>query len=210
MKNYKMIILALLTLTVSCTEPAEKSEVEQILEKFENGKGSESYINDLLESLEDKEGSYEVNLPNAKFKIKFPVISVKESSSKQIIDNQEIEIFHYTANMQGKEHINLGYQLDYVFLPEVISIEEIYELFNDQRDFILSATNSKLEFEKVIERNEAPGRHLYLTIDESEIKTNYKMYFKNGIFYKLTVVTEDGKLFHKSISEFFESFEITE
>lgn len=205
-----MIILALLTLTVSCTEPAEKSEVEQILEKFENGKGSESYINDLLESLEDKEGSYEVNLPNAKFKIKFPVISVKESSSKQIIDNQEIEIFHYTANMQGKEHINLGYQLDYVFLPEVISIEEIYELFNDQRDFILSATNSKLEFEKVIERNEAPGRHLYLTIDESEIKTNYKMYFKNGIFYKLTVVTEDGKLFNKSISEFFESFEITE
>lgn len=205
-----MIILALLTLTVSCTEPAEKSEVEQILEKFENGKGSESYINDLLESLEDKEGSYEVNLPNAKFKIKFPVISVKESSSKQIIDNQEIEIFHYTANMQGKEHINLGYQLDYVFLPEVISIEEIHELFNDQRDFILSATNSKLEFEKVIEKNEAPGRHLYLTIDESEIKTNYKMYFKNGIFYKLTVVTEDGKLFNKSISEFFESFEITE
>ena len=111
--------------------------------------------------------------------------------------------------MQGKDHINLAYQLDYVFLPEVKSKEEIEDLFNDQRDYIISAANAELEFEKVIEKNDAPGRHLYLTIDGSEIKTNYKVYFKNGIFYKLAVVTEDGKLFNKSISKFFDSFEIT-
>ena len=195
---------------VACTEPQEKSDFDKVLEKIKNGNGDESDINELLESMSDQEGSYEVSFPNAKFKIKFPVTNVKEYSTKQIIDNEEVEIFHYTANMQGKDHINLAYQLDYVFLPEVKRKEEIDDLFNEQRDYILSAANAELEFEKIIEKNDAPGRHLYLTIDESEIKTNYKMYFKNGIFYKLAVVTEDGKLFNKSISNFFNSFEITE
>lgn len=210
MKKYTIIILVLLTVTISCSEQKKKSDISKILEKIENGNGYESDINDLLELMSDEEGSYEVSFPKAKFKIKFPVTNVKESSIRQLIDNEEVEIFHYTANMQGKDHINLGYQLDYVFLPEVKLKEEIDDLFNEQRDYILSATNSELEFENIIEKNDAPGRHLYLTIDESEIKTNHKMYFKNGIFYKLTVVTENGKLFNKSISKFFDSFEITE
>lgn len=209
MKKYTTIILVLLTTIVACTEPQEKSDINEILEKIENGNNDESAINELLESLSEQEGSYEISFPNAKFKIRFPVTNVKESITKQIIDNEEVEIFHYTANMQGKDHINLAYQLDYVFLPEVKSKEEIEDLFNDQRDYIISAANAELEFEKVIEKNDAPGRHLYLTIDGSEIKTNYKVYFKNGIFYKLAVVTEDGKLFNKSISKFFDSFEIT-
>jgi hypothetical protein len=210
MKKHTTIILVLLTAVVACTEPQEKSDVDNILEKIENGNGGESDINELLESMSDQEGSYEVSFPNAKFKITFPVTNVKESSTKQIVDNEEVEIFHYTANMQGKDHINLAYQLDYVFLPKVKGKEEIDDLFNEQRDYIISATNAELEFEKIIEKNDATGRHLYLSIDESEIKANYKMYFKNGVFYKLAVVTEDGKLFNKSISKFFDSFKITE
>ncbi|MBL1281298.1 MAG: hypothetical protein COA33_013550 [Fluviicola sp.] len=210
MKKHTIIILVLLITLVSCSEPQEKSDFDKILEKIENGSSNESDINKLLESISDQEGSYEVSFPDAKFTIKFPVTNVKESSTIQIIDNEEVEIFHYTANMQGKDHINLAYQLDYVFLPEVKLKEEIDDLFNEQRDYIVSAANSELEFEKIIEKNDAIGRHLYLTIDESEIKTNYKMYFKNGIFYKLAVITEDGKLFNKSIGHFFDSFEITE
>jgi hypothetical protein len=210
MKKYTIIILVLLTGTISCSEQKEKSDIDKILEKIENGNGDESDINDLLESMSDEEGSYEVSFPKAKFKIKFPVTKVKESSTKQIIDNEEVEIFHYTANMQGEDHINLAYQLDYVLLPEVKLKEEIDDLFNEQRDYILSSANAELEFEKIIEKNDAQGRHLYFSIDESEIKTNYKMFFKDGIFYKLAVVTEDGKLFNKSISKFFDSFEITE
>lgn len=185
MKKHTTIILVLLTTIVACTEPQEKSDVDKILEKIENGNGDESDINELLESMSDQEGSYEVRFPNANFKIKFPVTNVKESSTKQIIDNEEVEIFHYTANMQGKDHINLAYQLDYVFLPEVKRKEEIDNLFNEQRDYILSAANAELEFEKIIEKNDAPGRHLYLTIDDSEVKTNYKMYFKKWHFLQI-------------------------
>ena len=209
MKKYTTLILILLTTIYSCTEQKEKSEVDLIFEKFGNGDKDVSDFNQLMESLSDQEGSYKVVFPKAKFEIIFPVMNVKESSTKQIIDNQEIEIFHYTANMQDKNDINLAYQLDYVFLPEVESSEEIDELFNEQRDYVLSATNSILEFDKIIEKNGAPGRHLYITVDKSDLKTNYKMYFKDGIFYKLAVVTQEGNLFNKSISRFFDSFKIT-
>lgn len=210
MKKYTKLILVLLTAIYSCTEQQEKSEVEMILDKIEKGKGDESDINQLLESMADEEGSFELSFPKARFKIKFPVTNVKESSTKQLIDNEKIEIFHYTANMQNKGDDNLAYQLDYVFLPEIVSEKEIDDLFTEQRNYILSATNSELEFEKIIEKNDASGRHLYFTVDESDIKTNCKMYFKDGIFYQLTVVTENGKLFNKSISRFFDSFEITD
>lgn len=210
MKKYTIAILALLTVLFSCSEPQKKSEFDEILEKIENGSSGEIDLDELMESMSDQEGSFETRVPDANFKIKFPVLNVEESSTMQIIDNEEVEIFHYTANMQDRDHINLAYQLDYVFLPDVKFKEEIDNLFNEQRDYILSAANAELEFEKILEKNDAPGRHLYLTIDESEVKTNYKMYFKNGIFYKLAVVTEDGKLFNKGINEFFDSFEITE
>lgn len=210
MKNQMILIFVLLTTLVACTEAQEKSDIDKILKKMDNGKGDVSDVQDLIESALGYEGTYEISLPKAKFKITFPVLNVKETSTKQLIDNEEVEIVHYTANMQGKDHVNLAYQLDYVFLPEVKSKEEIDDLFNEQRDYILSAANAKLEFEQIIQKIDAPGRHLYLTIDESEIKTNYKMYFKNGIFYKLAVITEDGKLFNKSINQFFDSFEITE
>lgn len=203
-----LLIMILLLCTFSCSEQEEKSERESIYEKIKQGNGDQSDINKLLESMSDEEGTYEMTLPKAKFAITFPVTNVKESSTTQIIENKEVKIYHYTANMQGKDDVNLGYQIDYIFLPEVKSEEDIYQLFNDQRDYVLSATNSVLEFEKIIEKDNAPGRHLYITIDESNIKSNYKMYFKNGIFYKLAVVTEEGHLFNKSISHFFNSFKM--
>lgn len=97
MKKYTIIILVLLTVAISCSEQKEKSKVDKILEKIESGNSGESDINDLLESMADQEGSYEVSFPKGKFKIKFPVTNVKESSTKQIIDNEEVESFHYTV-----------------------------------------------------------------------------------------------------------------
>lgn len=110
--------------------------------------------------------------------------------------------------MQGKDHVNLAYKLDYLYLNDIEEKEEIKALFNEQREYILSATNAKIEFEKVMERSNAPGMHLYLTIDDSNIKTHYKMFYKNGIFYSLVVVTEEGNLFNKEFPLFFKSFEI--
>ena len=122
----------------------------------------------------------------------------------------ELKIYQYKANTQDSEDDNLGYSIDYVFIPELKTEEEIDYLFNEQRDYLISASNAKVEFERVIDLDGTPGRHLYLTIDDSDMKTNCKMYFKNGILYKLAVVTADGKLFNKSIRKFFDSFKILE
>lgn len=209
MKKHINLFLVLLTALLSCSQPAkDTSEIDAILDKMESGSVDSTEVKDLLESMSEFEGTYAVYTPKGKFKIKFPVTNVEESTTTQIIDNEEIEIFHYVANMQGKNHINLAYQLDYLFLPEIKSKEEIDNLFKEQRDYVLSGTNSILEFEKIISKNGAPGRHIYLTVDGSNLKVNYKMYFKNGIFYKLTVITADGNLFNKEISHFFDSFVI--
>lgn len=209
MKKNTILVLVVLISIAACRESQKKSDLDNMLDKIENGHGDESDLTEFIES-QGTDGTYYVNSTQAKFKINFPVINVKESTTKQQIANKEVEIVHFTANMQGKEHVNLGYQLDYVYLPEINSEKEINNLFNEQRDYVLSATNGKLEFEKIIEKNNAPGRHIYLTIDDSELKTNYKMYFKNGFFYKLAVVTENGKLFNESIDKFFGSFVMTE
>ena len=68
--------------------------------------------------------------------------------------------------------------------------------------------NAKIEFEKITELNGTKGRHLYLTIDNSNIKANYRMYFKDGVFLYLTVLTNEDHLFNKSINKFFGSFKI--
>ncbi len=214
MNKITIIFIVLVTSFSACTEKQDQQEQQRakfdaILQKIKDGKGKQSDFDELIESMPGDDGYCQVNFPEAKFKILFPVPNVKTSTTKQIIDNEEIEIFHYTANMQGKDNVNLAYQIDYSFLPQIKTKEEIDDLFNEQRDFLLSATNSKLEMEEVIEKNGAPGRHLYFTVNESNIKTNYKMYFKNGIFYTLEVVTEEGKLFNKSINRFFNSFAIT-
>lgn len=208
MKNLSIFILAFGCLLISCSQQAEKSNTNPYLDKIKSGEVDSIDVDKLVASMGDGPGEYAVKVPKAHFKIKFPVLQVKESTTTQIIDDKEVEIVHYTANLQDKNHDNLGYLMDYVFLPEVKTKEDIKALFDDQREYILSAANAKLEFEKVIELNGVPGRHLYLTIDKSDIKTHYKLYFNNGIFYKLAVITEKGKLFNKNINRFFNSFKI--
>lgn len=210
-KTLSTLFLVLLTILISCSQPEkDTSEMDAILEKMDkDGTIDSADVKELLKSMSEFEGTYALYNPKGKFKIRFPVMNVEESTTTQIIDNEEIDIFHNAANMQGKNHVNLAYQLDYLFLPEIKTKEEIDYLFKEQRDYVLSGTNSTLEFEKVISKNGAPGRHLYLTVDDSNLKLNYKMYFKNGIFYKLSVITENGNLFNKEITHFFNSFVIT-
>jgi hypothetical protein len=100
---------------------------------------------------------FQITEPKAKFKLTFPIANVKETTTVELIDDKEVEIFHYTANMQGRDHINLAYQLDYIFLPDIESKEDLKSLFDEQRDYLLSAANAELEFEKIIEKNDAPS-----------------------------------------------------
>lgn len=192
---YPVLTLAILTTVFSCTQSEEipskdADEIEKLIESSE-------VVN-----------TFEVSVPEAKFEITFPVSNADKTISTQIIDGEEIAISHYSANMQGKGDLNLAYQIDYIFLPEIDTKEEIQELYNGQRDFILSASNSELEYEIVVEQSGVVGRQFCMTVDGSNLKINGEMYFKNGIFYKTVVVTDEGHLFNKKISGFLSSLKI--
>ena len=207
---YFLFFSFVLHLLYSCSEQKEPDRLHELLDKLENEGDSESTLDDLLELTEEMEGTATIIVDSAHFEITFPITNPEESTIIQIIENERIKIYQYKANTQDSEDDNLGYSIDYVFIPELKTEEEIDYLFNEQRDYLISASNAKVEFERVIDLDGTPGRHLYLTIDDSDMKTNCKMYFKNGILYKLAVVTADGKLFNKSIRKFFDSFKILE
>lgn len=216
-----LIVLILLAFVSACSD--NQVSREPIFSKESMPKADELYrklkrpnfdeVAELLELVEDAEFTIEVSPPGAKFKIQFPEFDkdVESGMSTQIIDGEAYEIFHLFSNMEGVESENLLYQLDYIFLGDDLETEEqVNDLFNAQRDYLLAATNSVLLFDKIIEKDGVPGRYLYLDMDESNFKIRHKMYYKEGIFYKMAVVSENGNLFNKLISAFFDSFEFTD
>lgn len=205
-----IVIILLFQSIYSCSEQKKPSKLEELLNRIENGESTETTLDELIELTVGLDGTSTISVDSAHFKITFPITKPIESTTTQIIDGEQMKIHYYHANMQDLEDDNLGYSFDYMFISNIESEEEINTLFNAQRDYVLSATNGELEFEKVIDIDGVSGRHLYLTIDNSEIKTNYKIYYNNGVLYKLAVITPGGNLFNKSISKFFDSFEITE
>ena len=54
------------------------------------------------------------------------------------------------------------------------------------------------------------GREIVMTIDNSKFQLSQRFYVNKGILYVLKVLTNtnEGKIFNKSRSKFFDSFEI--
>lgn len=201
-------LLLILVLT-SCNDTHKPVKSDPFFDKLKEGKATNEELDSLMEA-HGVMGSYEVKVPKDHFELTFPVgkVHVKKESHIQIMDGKEVEIFDYSANMQDKNDKNLAYQLSYNYVKDVKTDQDIKELFDDQREYWISATNSSVEFENVIDLNGIPGRHLSLAVDGSNLKTQNKMFYHNGIFYRLIVVTPEGNLFNKSISKFFKSFKI--
>lgn len=204
-----IISLFLISIMTACNETPKRVESDSFFDKLSEGTASKEEIDSLLEA-HGVQVSYTVKVPGDHFEITFPVNKkhVKKSVDTQIINNEEIETYEYKANMQREGDVNLAYQLSYNHVEDLKTDKEIKKMFDDQRDYWLSATNSEIEYEKLIDLNGIPGRDLLVTVDDSDLKVSCKMYYDQGIFYRLVVVTQDGNLFNKSISKFLDSFKI--
>jgi hypothetical protein len=213
-----LILLQIICVSCGTSEnnkmSSSEKELVNLLENISNeGEGTHKLdsvtANKLSELVGNLSGKWkEVKSKKGNFRIEFPNFEVKEGRTTQLLDGEELIICHYSINTQSEDHANLGYRVDYSFYPNIKTKEQIDEEFNIQRDYVLSATNATLEYENIIDSLDYPGRELYLTIDGSKIKARYRMYFNNGIMYKLTVLTKDGKHFNKSITRFLNSFKI--
>jgi len=159
--NQKLaIITLLLTALFSCTKnnknnlSEDEKELVEILQSLsENGEGSDTLdslkanrILELTKSMSDEWREIKSNKGN--FRINFPNFEIKEGKTSQIIDNEEYIIYNHSVNLQNEVHENLAYRIDYSFCPDINTTDEINEQFNSQRDYVLSATNATLEYEK--------------------------------------------------------------
>lgn len=207
----RIFSLFLIVILTSCAEETKHVKSDPFFERLKDGKASKNEIDSLLEA-NGVPGSYTVKIPKDHFEITFPVRKkyVEKLVSAQIIDGKEIKIYEHKANMQDENDKNLAYQLSYNYVGDLKTDQEIEQLFNEQRDYWLSGTNSNLEYEKITALKGVPGRQLYLTVDNSSIKMTGRMYYYKGIFYRFLVVTPDRNLFNKKISEFLDSFKILE
>ncbi|MGV3613281.1 MAG: hypothetical protein ACO1N0_20145 [Fluviicola sp.] len=202
--------LFLILFTTSCNETPEPVESDPFFDKLHEGEATKEELDSLMEA-HGMQTNYLVKVPKDHFEIIFPVSKkyVEKETEKQLIDGEEITTYEYKANMQGKEDENLAYQLTYNYVGQKTE-KELKRLFDDQREYWLSAANAKLEYEYVKDLNGVPGRELYLSIDDSNLKTSNRMYYDKGVFYRLVVVTPEGNLFNKSIKAFLDSFKITD
>lgn len=221
MNKLKTLLLIFALTLLSCDNntttdklSAEERELVDLLENVtkEGAEGEEldsATVNRILELTDEMSGNWQtIQSEKGNFSIEFPDFEVEKGHSTQLIDGEEFKIYYYSINTQNENDANLGYRIDYSFYPDLMTAEQIKEEFNVQRDFVLSATNSKLEYEYVIDTLDYPGRDILFTVDNSSIKTRYRLFFNEGIFYKLTVITEDGSHFNNSITRFFDSFKI--
>lgn len=189
---YPFLTFALLATVLSCTETEETPEIDPPDETL----------------IETPEETFEVSVPEANFEITFPVSKAEKTVATQIIDGEEVAVSHYSANMHDKGDLNKVYQIDYIFLPEIDTEEEINDLYDEQRNHIILTTISKLEYESIVELKGVVGRQFRMTVEGLDLTINGEMYFKNGIFYKTIVVTDSAHLNNKKISSFLASLKI--
>jgi hypothetical protein len=207
-------------IVVSCDTPKTKlatEEQKQAMRQLQLITKDGTTILDSTQSIEvalllDKitEKWKKITSEQGNFSVEFPNFNIKEGQTTQILDGEEIIIYHYSIDTQSKNHENLGYRVDYTFLPEVKSKEQIEELFDIQRDYLLTAVNGTLIYENIIDTLTHPGRQLSFNIEALKMNMRYRILFNDGIFYKLMVVTKDEKIFNRSITRFLDSFKLLE
>lgn len=164
--------------------------------------------NDKGNSKTDSADWQEIRSDEGHFRIEFPAYEVSSGVRTYLYEDREIQTHYFELNTQYEDDDNLAYTVSYSFWPEITSQEQIDDLFNSQRDYLLSAANATLEYEMELDPQLPHGRELYMTVDDRPIKMMYRMFFSSGIIYALAVVTEHGKLLNESLTRFLNSFMI--
>ena len=138
------------------------------------------------------------------FKILFPDFPLKEGKTTYIEHGEQIVVNHFKMNLENELHESLAYQIDFTIFPEIETNDQIQYQFDLQRDHLMGI--GTVDYESVIDTLQFPGRHLFVSINDSDVKFHSRLYFHGHTLYKLSVMTTAGNHFNKSIHRFFDSF----
>ncbi len=148
----------------------------------------------------------EISSVEGNFKILFPDFPLKEGKKTLIENGEHIVVNYFKMNLENELHECLAYQIDYTLFPDIQSSDEIQYQFDLQRAHLMGI--GTIDYEAVIDTLQFPGRHLFVSIKESQVKLHIRFYFHGKKLYKLGVITINGNHFNKSIHRFFDSFSI--
>jgi hypothetical protein len=151
-------------------------------------------------------GWKEIRSNKGKYIILFPDYPIEEGSLINLWNGRKIETYYCMVNLENQKDDNIIYSIDFSFHPDVKTNNEIDEGFEEQKRHILSLPNIKLLNESIIDDLDYKGREMLFIMPEKNLNFRYRIFFYNGIFYKLMVMTTNGKIFNKSASEFINSF----
>jgi hypothetical protein len=145
---------------------------------------------------------------SGRFKVEFPNLKIKASRKTLLIGEKEKIFCCYRATVNGAKDYNLGYSVDYSFWPDIKTNLDAKDLFKKQRNYIVSSSNAKLEYEKILDSPDCFGCEMYFSIHSANCKLTYRMFFKNGILFRIFVITGDDRICNESIYHFLDSFKI--
>lgn len=207
MKNALLIIslvLSLLAFMLKSSDPNHVSNLSK--EEIEKRTLAMRESNSFYEKMAPKTDSVEVLDEKGKFKIVFPVRSIFDTTFFEKINNVDKQFFVKVGMKSDMMDPNEVYKIDYMYFPNISSKEDIRALFDQQIENYISLQKFKLQFEKRIETDTIIGRVLLFKDLASKVKVNYRMYFKNGILYRIYVVMNGKNHLNKYSTGFFDSF----
>lgn len=144
----------------------------------------------------------------ANFRIKFPNYTLERGSVNDTINETPVQRQFYSLNLQNEKLDNLAYRLDCTIYPSDKTNNEKDLLFIRQKKHLASYNDVYLESETLIDTLNYYGRDMTFSLKNVNLITRYRLFFHNGVFYKLTVITKNNSERNKALTYFFDSFEI--
>tara|TARA_R110002012_G_scaffold217900_2_gene389156 strand:- start:629 stop:1219 length:591 start_codon:yes stop_codon:yes gene_type:complete len=191
MKNIPFIILVSVVL-LSCNSKLENNPEKKPID----------LPNTEWKEVISEEGNFKILFPDLKLRMGTDTF-VNEEGGKS-------ENHYFRLNIQDSLNLNMAYDITYTYRTDLETEEEMEKMFEIEKEFLISTLNAKINFVKVLEEKDYFGREIVMTIDNSKFQLSQRFYVNKGILYVLKVLTNtnEGKIFNKSRSKFFDSFEI--
>lgn len=144
------------------------------------------------------------------YKIEFPNKPTKDS----LVANTEYGPLKFNAyKYEGTENdVNFEYSVTYVeyadspIHSDSIELHDVF--FRNSVDGCVENVHGELMFELIIEKNGYPGREIKVHLNEGKAVLKGRIFLVKNKLYMLVVLTKTSTDFNKSVTKFFDSFEL--
>jgi len=144
------------------------------------------------------------------FEVDLPDLDLEVSVDNLKVGLQPLTFHRVFVNTSNSLNSNLEYSVGYCRLDWISTDGQVDSLFDAQRHFYLEAGPAKLLDQTELNSMAHRGREMTVSVintDPVQI-VRCRMFFHHGVFYRLTVLTEEARISNEAMEHFFTSFRI--